>query len=79
MVPVSISSKIPGTEYIALIVDENPFPLVAEYHYQAGAEAYASVRIKMRQASAVRAVVKANGQFYQASNQVKVTIGGCGG
>jgi len=79
MVPVEVQSDIPGTEYIALLADENPFPLLAEFDVLDGAVAYVSARIKMRKTSLVRAVVKANGQFYMVGNEVKVTIGGCGG
>ncbi|MEW5882257.1 MAG: thiosulfate oxidation carrier protein SoxY, partial [Pseudomonadota bacterium] len=38
-----------------------------------------STRIKMGQTSNVYAVVKADGKFYVASKEVKVTLGGCGG
>lgn len=79
MVPVEVKSDIPGTDYIALIADNNPFPLLAEFDVMDGAVAYVSARIKMRKTSSVRAVVRANGQFYMADNEVKVTIGGCGG
>ena len=79
MVPVEVKSDIPGTDYIALIADKNPFPLLAEFDVMDGAVAYVSARIKMRETSRVRAVVKANGQFYMVDNEVKVTIGGCGG
>jgi sulfur-oxidizing protein SoxY len=33
----------------------------------------------MGESSIVRSVVKAGGQYYSASKEVKVTIGGCGG
>lgn len=79
MVRIMIQSEIPGTEYMALVVDKNPIPLLAEFDILEGALPYAEMRIKMRESSTVRAVIKANGKFYTASNEVKVTIGGCGG
>jgi len=36
-------------------------------------------RVKMGQTSDVYAVVKADGKFYMAKKEVKVTLGGCGG
>ena len=36
-------------------------------------------RVKMGQSSNVHAVVKANGKYYVATKEVKVTLGGCGG
>ena len=44
-----------------------------------GGEAYVSTRIKLAETSNVRAVIKADGKFYTAAKEVKVTIGGCGG
>ena len=79
MVPITVRSNIPGTERITLIAEGNPFPLIAEFDFLAGAEAYASIRIKMLKSSDLRAIVTANGQLYTASSMVKVTIGGCGG
>lgn len=79
MVPITVRSSIPGTEHIALIAEGNPIPLVAEFGFEGGAEAYAALRIKMLKSSDLRALVTANGKLYTASALVKVTIGGCGG
>lgn len=79
MVSVAVTSNLPDTDYIALIADHNPHPLIAEYYYSRKAQPYVSTRIKMAKTSQVRAIVKAGGQFYYASSEVKVTIGGCGG
>ncbi|KAA3626551.1 MAG: thiosulfate oxidation carrier protein SoxY [Proteobacteria bacterium] len=79
MVPVSVDSRIAGTEYIALIAEKNPLPLLAEFSFEPGADAYVATRIKMMESAAVKAVVKAQGKVYIASRRVEVTIGGCGG
>lgn len=78
VVPVAVTSKIPNTQSIAIIAEKNPFPLAASFDVANGAEPYASVRIKMGQTSHVRAIVKADGKFYTAAKEVKVTVGGCG-
>lgn len=78
VVPVAITSKIPNTQSISVIAEKNPFPLAATFDVANGAEPYASVRIKMGETSNVRAVVKADGKFYTAAKEVKVTVGGCG-
>jgi sulfur-oxidizing protein SoxY len=78
VVPVAITSRIPNTESISIIAEKNPFPLAAMFDVSNGAEPYASVRIKMGQTSNVRAIVKADGKFYTATKEVKVTVGGCG-
>jgi sulfur-oxidizing protein SoxY len=78
VVPVAVTSRIPNTQSISIIAEKNPFPLAATFDVANGAEGYASVRIKLGQTSHVRAIVKADGKFYSATKEVKVTIGGCG-
>jgi sulfur-oxidizing protein SoxY len=78
VVPVAVTSRIPGTESISIIAEKNPFPLAASFDVANGGEPYVSTRIKMGETSNVRAVVKAGGRFYTAIKEVKVTIGGCG-
>lgn len=78
IVPIAITSKIPNTQSIAIIAEKNPFPLAASFDISAGGEAYVSTRLKMGQTSNVRAIVKADGKFYTAIREVKITVGGCG-
>jgi sulfur-oxidizing protein SoxY len=78
VVPIAVTSKIPNTQSIAILAEKNPFPLAASFDMSGGGEAYVSVRLKMGQTSNVHAVVKADGKFYSAVKEVKVTIGGCG-
>ena len=79
IVPVEITSRIPGTQTIYIIADKNPQPLVAIFDIASGLEPFISTRIKMGESSNVRVLVKAGGRFYVATQEVKVTIGGCGG
>lgn len=79
VVPVEVTSSIPGTSAIAILAEKNATPLVADFSLMGGAEGYISTRIKMGQTSLVRAVVTAGGKTYTAAKEVKVTIGGCGG
>jgi len=78
VVPVAVTSKIPNTQSIAILAEKNPFPLAASFDLTGGGEPYVSVRLKMGQTSNVYAIVKADGKFYSALKEVKVTIGGCG-
>ncbi len=79
VVPVEVTSKIPGTTAIMIFVDKNQNPLIANFELSNGTEPYISTRIKMANTSFVRVAVKAGGKAYTASKEVKVTIGGCGG
>ena len=79
VVPVGITSSIPKTESIAILVEKNPNMLTAVFDIPAGTDPAISTRIKMGQSSNVYALVKADGKFYVASKEIKVTLGGCGG
>ncbi|MDP2794431.1 MAG: thiosulfate oxidation carrier protein SoxY [Sulfurisoma sp.] len=80
VVPVDVSSGIANTISISIFVDKNPNPLSAAFDFANGALPDVSMRLKMGQTSIVRAVAKtADGKFYTASKEVKVTAGGCGG
>lgn len=78
--PVTVdASKMSGVEAIAILADKNPTPLVCVYNFSGPALGYVSTRIKMGETMNVIAIAKAGGKLYKAQQQVKVTIGGCGG
>jgi len=79
VVPFTVSSKLPKTESIALLVEKNPNILAANFFIPEGTEPWVNTRIKMGQTSSVIALVKADGKYYYTSKEVKVTLGGCGG
>ncbi|MCL4185340.1 MAG: thiosulfate oxidation carrier protein SoxY [Burkholderiaceae bacterium] len=79
VVPVSIRSSLPNTQMVALLVEKNPNALAGAYEMLEGADGEVAMRIKMGQSSDVVALVKADGKYYMARKEVKVTIGGCGG
>lgn len=79
VVPVTVTSSVPNTEFMAILVEKNPNPLSAAYTIPAGTEASVSTRVKMGSTSNVHALVKANGKWLVASKEIKVTLGGCGG
>ena len=79
VVPVAIASQVAGTQSIYILVEKNPNTLAAGFAIPQGTEPSISTRVKMAQTSNVIAVVKANNQYFVASKEVKVTLGGCGG
>ena len=79
VVPVGVTSNIPNTESIAILVEKNPNPLAADFFIEAAMDPSVATRVKMSQSSDVYALVKADGKFYFAKKEVKVTLGGCGG
>jgi sulfur-oxidizing protein SoxY len=53
--------------------------LSGSYDILEGCEPDVSMRVKMGQSSDVVALVKADGKYYLAKKEIKVTLGGCGG
>ena len=79
VVPIGITSNVPKTESIAILIEKNPNMLAAVFDVPPGTEPTLSTRIKMQQTSNVYALVKADGKYHVASKEIKVTLGGCGG
>lgn len=80
VVPVSVSSKIPGTEAIAILIEKNPNKLAANVYFPEGTEPSLSMRVKMSESSLVHALVKTkDNKYFLATREIKVTLGGCGG
>jgi sulfur-oxidizing protein SoxY len=79
VVPVGITSNIPKTESIAILIEKNPNTLAAVFDVPPGTDPTITTRVKMGQSSNIYAVVKADGKYYMAAKEVKVTLGGCGG
>lgn len=78
-VPIEVDA--PGAEAIMVLAAGNPTPDVATFKFGplAGAQR-ASTRIRLAGTQDVMAIARmADGSFVQATNVVKVTIGGCGG
>ncbi|MCY4289464.1 MAG: thiosulfate oxidation carrier protein SoxY [Aestuariivita sp.] len=78
-VPIQVAA--PGAVEIRIFATENPEPAVASFAFGAlaGSQA-ASTRVRLAKSQDVVAIAKlADGSFIGTSNNVKVTIGGCGG
>ncbi len=78
VVPMKVTTSGPA-ELIALVVEENPKPLVLAAHLGENTNGFLSGRIKMGKSSNVVAYAKMGGKVIKASQEVKVTVGGCGG
>jgi sulfur-oxidizing protein SoxY len=78
VVPIAVSTTLPNVESIAILVAANERPLVASVALS-GAAGYFSARMKMGKTSDVKVAVKSGGKLHVATQQIKVTVGGCGG
>ncbi len=79
VVQVGVASRLPATQEIHILVEKNANPLVASYAVPEGTDGFVQMRLKMGQTSALWALVKADGRWYSATKESKVTLGGCGG
>ena len=79
VVPVTVSSDVAGAEAVYIVIDANPNPLSATFELGPTSPADVSTRVKMGQSSMVRGLVKTPDGVLMAQQEVKVTIGGCGG
>jgi sulfur-oxidizing protein SoxY len=80
VVPVGVSTALPGAKKLLLLVEKNPSVLSAMFDVSDAVDANFSTRVKMGQSSNVYAVaMMADGKVLFAQKEVKVTLGGCGG
>lgn len=80
VVPLEVdATKMSGVTNISFLTTKNSTPLSGSYNFSGGALGFVAVRVKMGQTSPVTALVTAGGKSYAMSQEVKVTIGGCGG
>lgn len=78
-VPIEVAA--PGAVAIAVFADGNPTPGVVTFTFgPLAAEQMAATRIRLAGTQDVVAVAQmVDGSFVEARQEVKVTIGGCGG
>jgi sulfur-oxidizing protein SoxY len=80
VVPVAVSTALPGVKHLLVLVEKNPSVLSAMFDVSDAVEANFSTRVKMGQSSNVYAVaMMGDGKVLYAQKEVKVTLGGCGG
>ncbi len=80
VVPVGVSTSLPGVKRLAVLVEKNPSALAAVFDVSDAVDANFNTRVKMGQSSNVMAVaIMGDGRVLFAQKEIKVTLGGCGG
>lgn len=79
VVNVLVSTTIADVESMSILVEKNASPLAISADLSKNVEPFIKTRVKIGKTSKVMGVIKAGGKLYSTSQQVKVTIGGCGG
>lgn len=78
VVPVKIKTDLPYIESIAIFVDKNPNPLIANFDLSPGCVGFISTRIKIQQSSNIIVTVKSDGKIFSTRTFIEVHEGGCG-
>ncbi len=78
VVPIQVSTTAKADK-IAILSEKNPVPMVTMLDVGDGAGGLYSVRIKMGETSPVHCIVSSGGKLLRKTQEIKVTVGGCGG
>ena len=78
IVDVTLRSNLPGTDFLALLVERNPTPLVCTYRIAEGVEPEFGMTAKVSESSEAILVARAEGRYHMTRKLLKVTLGGCG-
>ena len=77
LMPVTVSSALPGTREILLLVDGNPQPLAARFGFPEGTLPFVGTRIRMAGSGTLYVVVRTDTGLFAAACAISVTVGGC--
>jgi len=79
VVRLSAGTNLPGVKQLLVLVEKNPFALVAAFQVTEFIEPQFTLNVKMNETSDVYVVaVLANGRALFTKREVRVTLGGCG-
>jgi len=77
VVPITIESDLTGIESVSLIAPENPRPLALNMRLGPRVALPVTFRVKLAKTQEISVLVRAGGQDFVASRQVRVVVGGC--
>lgn len=77
-IPITVTSSLESIQSISILVEKNPIPLVATFKLSSELETLVSARLEMAETSNVVVLVETLNGIYRATQQVKISIGGCG-
>jgi len=72
LIQVKATSRIPGTDWIALFVDRGNAPLLGLSEFTAGVDHELTASLKLDQTSRVHAIVRSGGKYYRVIREIKV-------
>jgi len=79
VVPIKVSTSLPGVRSMCIFGDKNPVPLIAHFEFSPRSAPPLSTRIKLADSSNVVVAVKTDAGLYRRQRWIEVSEGGCGG
>ena len=79
LVPIMVQTHLPNVSRLALLVHENPRPLVALFEFGPNTLPEIAARIRLARSSEVSVVVESDGLLFRNSQPVQVVVNGCTG
>lgn len=73
---VKVSSQMAGTDWILILSEPGPTPLVKLQEFSPGADRSLVASLKLTQTGRVRAIVRTSGKYYQVTREVKIATPG---
>ena len=70
-VPVSVSSSIKQVENMSIFIENNPLPLIANYHLKEGMIPEFSLRVKVAKSSNIHVMVQTGKSFMAAQKKFR--------
>ena len=71
-VTIRLKSALPGTDWMALLLERGPAPLVIYKDFSPGADQVLEAQVTLSQTTKVRAIARAAGKFYLVTREIKV-------
>lgn len=78
LVPIEVNSKLLDVRRFVVVAERNPFPLIADFRFEAGTLPWIDARIKLAESSHVAVYAETARGWLQARRFVRVIAGGCG-
>ena len=61
----------------SIFIEDNPLPLIANYHMTEGMIAEFSLRVKVAKSSIIHVVIQSQEKLLSNSKKIQVALGGC--
>jgi len=74
---ILIQKSIKQIGNLSIFIENNPLPLIANYHLKEGMIPEFSLRVKVAKSSNIHVMVQTADKLYSSTRKIQVTLGGC--